>query len=346
MLRHAFYQCLLLNRHNPHWQSCHHPVGWRGWRIGRSRSRWGDFPLLSLPSGSACRAATSQGHQGPLCASNHQVLSDGPTASRCMGGKVQEWRRLECSQKRRRVRKRGRGKERGYLKGVRLEHLFLTHRCTAAGTRCGIVSFTYKIQIQLNQDILLTLCQVFSSSSHYFCFILKALIHNVDVIWLFFWVPACFLLWFPFLTQLCSLFWGLSHWWTSTQWAEAHPNQWIFGIPLKKHSLLAFSSSSPTLPPSRTHLRFHSGPIPLRLCRTEAWIHTDTCVKDVHTHTFQSLPAARAPGQPPVIAVVTGIQRGCVNITWLICFTMRKKKKWAQRRLNKNNRKGKKVMEQ
>lgn len=46
--------------------------------IGR---RWGTF-LRSLPSGVAPQAGRSRGHQGPLCAGYHQVVSDGTAASR------------------------------------------------------------------------------------------------------------------------------------------------------------------------------------------------------------------------------------------------------------------------
>ena len=61
----------------------------------------------------------SWGHQGPLCASNHQVVSDGAVASRSQNGcrfrrgwgggeekRVQEWNSLEFSQKRQRVLRR------------------------------------------------------------------------------------------------------------------------------------------------------------------------------------------------------------------------------------------------
>lgn len=100
----------------------------------------GEFPQLS-PQWRCTSSGYSRGQQGPLCASYHQVVSDGTAASR--------------SQKRNRVRRgrRGRGEgaqeehagmfpdetgsvkkkreiERCCLKGRLLYHLCWSHRCT------------------------------------------------------------------------------------------------------------------------------------------------------------------------------------------------------------------------
>lgn len=91
----------------------------------------GDFPPLA-PQWRCTSSGCSRGHQGPLCAGNHQVASDGTRGLPALregngvrrggvGGaeeKVQEWSSLECSQKRQRARRRG--KERGCLKGWQL----------------------------------------------------------------------------------------------------------------------------------------------------------------------------------------------------------------------------------
>lgn len=64
----------------------------------------GDFPPLS-PQWRCTSSGLSQGHQGPLCAGYHQVVSDGAAASRSQergeglrsgGGGGEEVRRRRC----------------------------------------------------------------------------------------------------------------------------------------------------------------------------------------------------------------------------------------------------------
>lgn len=83
----------------------------------RESAEAGDFPLLS-PQWRCTPSGRSRGHQGPLCAGYHQVVSDGAAGLPLSGEgtgrgggeeeRVHERRRLECSQKRQKERKRKR----------------------------------------------------------------------------------------------------------------------------------------------------------------------------------------------------------------------------------------------
>lgn len=93
------------------------------------------------------------GHQGPLCASYHQVVSDGTTGLPLSGegegvggGEVKkrgsrrgvDWNVPRKDRGCEREEKKGEEKERGCLRGRRLDHPSLSHRCTA-GEMCFTV---------------------------------------------------------------------------------------------------------------------------------------------------------------------------------------------------------------
>ena len=101
MRRRSFYHCDSLCRRalllpNPHWQSFHHLRRWGRRRTGGS---WGTF-LHFLPQWQCMPSGLGQGHQGPLCAPYHQVVSDGAAASRSQergeGWEGEEVRRRRC----------------------------------------------------------------------------------------------------------------------------------------------------------------------------------------------------------------------------------------------------------